>query len=555
MEFSLTYTVGGRTVTSSETENEDYRLEITEDEGGAVFKPEGSVFTMKIIAKHPLTMVKSKVMMPQNLSKGDWIYANGFQSWTDTREYSYDEDLWDIRKVPAFIRDRFHFESYGDAYFYKYKDNETHSFDFGYVRHPDGQAELIGSRNYENAYLIMAYEKDRNRVTARTDCAGKYVDSEFTLFDLILYSGKPVQILRRYFESLGKCEAGPLRGYTSWYRFYQDINEEKMLENLKSIEHSEFDLFQIDDGYETFVGDWLDVDEKKFPSGLLPIVDKIHEKGLLAGLWLAPFVCETKSRVYTEHPDWLYRDADGEPVFAGSNWSGDVVLDVRKEEVREYVRGVLKHYADMGFDFFKLDFLYAAALINEPSGMTRAEIMRDGMKLLRESLKDKQILACGVPLSSAFGMVEYCRIGPDVSLRFDDVFYMRWMHRERISTKVTLQNTVFRSCMDGTVFRCDPDVFLLRDTDIRLNRLQRRALVMLNHLCGSVYMTSDDVGSYDAEKKALLKEARSLSGSVIEDISFDGRIITLLYRRRTDEEGDVLSELKYDTRKGVLTDG
>lgn len=555
MEFSLTYTIGGRTITSSETENEDYRLEITEDEDGARFKPEGSAFTMKIIAKHPLTMVKSKVMMPQSLSKGDWIYANGFQSWTDTREFSYDEILHDIGKVPAFIRNKYHFESYGDSYFYKYKDNETHSFDFGYVRHPDGQAELIGSRNYENAYLIMAYEKDINRVTARTDCANKYVDNEFTLFDFVLYSGRPVQILRKYFESLGKCSAGPIRGYTSWYRFYQDISEEKMLENLKSIDSSEFDLFQIDDGFETFVGDWLDVDEKKFPHGLKPVVEMIHEKGLKAGLWLAPFVCETKSRLYTEHPDWLYRREDGEPVFAGSNWSGDVALDIRKEEVRGYIRNVLRHYAEMGFDFFKLDFLYAAVLINEPDGMTRAEIMRDGMKLLRESLNDKLILACGVPLSSAFGLVEYSRIGPDVSLRFDDVFYMRKMHRERISTKVTLQNTVFRSGMDGTVFRCDPDVFLLRDNDIHLTKSQRRALVMLNHLCGSVYMTSDDVGRYDAEKKALLQEARNLSGSVIEDIVFDGRIITVSYRRKGRAEGAALSVLKYDTQKGVLTDG
>ena len=129
------------------------------------------------------------------------------------------------------------------------------------------------------------------------------------------------------------------------------------------------------------------------------------------------------------------------------------------------------------------------------------------------------------------------------------------MHRERISTKVTLQNTVFRSGMDGTVFRCDPDVFLLRDNDIHLTKSQRRALVMLNHLCGSVYMTSDDVGRYDAEKKALLQEARNLSGSVIEDIVFDGRIITVSYRRKGGAEGAALSVLKYDTQKGVLTDG
>ncbi len=550
MEFSLTYAIDGKEITSTLIENEDYCLEISEEEGGARFTPGGSQFVMKIIAKRPLTLIKAKVMIPQSLSKGDWIYANGFQSWTDTREFSFDEVLRDLGKVPAFIRQRFHLDSYGDSYFYKYRENEIHSFTYGYVRHPDGTAELIGSRNFENAYLIIAYEKDLNRLTARSDCACKYVEKEFTLFSFVLYSGKSFEILSKYFETLGKCDAQPIKGYTSWYRFYQNIDEKKMLENLKGIDSSEFNLFQIDDGYETHVGDWLDVDPKKFPSGLNPIVNRIHEKGLLAGIWIAPFVCEEKSRLYKEHPDWIYKEEGETPVHSGNNWGGHVALDIRKEEVQGYIRSVLKHYIDMGFDLFKLDFLYAASLIRDDNGgRTRAEIMRMGMKLLRDCLKDKLLLACGVPLSSAFGLADYARIGPDVSLSFDDKFYMRRMHRERISTKLTIQNTVFRSCMDGTVFRCDPDVFLLRDKDIRLSKDQRRALVMLNHLCGSVYMTSDDVGQYDAEKRAVLKEARNLSDASIEDISFDGRIIEIKYRL------DKSFVLRYDTQKGVLLDG
>ena len=310
MDFSLTYIIDGKEITSTDTENEDYYLEIIEDEGGAKFTPDGSEFQMVIVAKRPLTMVKAKVMMSQKLSKGDFIYANGFQSWTDTREFSYDEVLHDLGKVPTFIRKKYHFDSYGDSYFYKYRDNETHSFTFGYVRHPDGNAELIGSRNYENAYLILAYEKDINRVTMRTDCEGKYVEGEFMLFSFVLYSGKAFDITRKYFESLGKCDGKPIKGYTSWYNFYQNIDEEKILENLNSMESGEFDLFQIDDGYETHVGDWLDVDPVKFPNGLEPIVDRIHEKGLLAGIWVAPFVCEVNSRIYREHPDWIFRNED-----------------------------------------------------------------------------------------------------------------------------------------------------------------------------------------------------------------------------------------------------
>jgi alpha-galactosidase len=176
--------------------------------------------------------------------------------------------------------------------------------------------------------------------------------------------------------------------------------------------------------------------------------------------------------------------------------------------------------------------------------------MRMAMKGLREILGDKLILGCGVPLSSAFNLVDYCRIGPDVSLIFDDVFYMRKMHRERISTKITIQNTIYRAHMDGTVFRCDPDVYLLRDDHIRLTRKQRRALAVLNHLCGSVYLTSDQPGDYDHDKRKVLREARALVGAEIRDIARIGDTIAIRYRK--DEREDTLV---YDRRKGELISG
>ena len=57
--------------------------------------------------------------------------------------------------------------------------------------------------------------------------------------------------------------------------------------------------------------------------------------------------------------------------------------------------------------------------------------MADAMDFLRECAGDAMILGCGVPLASAFGKVEYCRIGCDVSLDWNDKPHMRLMHRER----------------------------------------------------------------------------------------------------------------------------
>ena len=181
-----------------------------------------------------------------------------------------------------------------------------------------------------------------------------------------------------------------LFGYTSWYNYYQNINEEIILRDLNALD-SRFNLFQIDDGYETFVGDWLDVDTAKFPNGLKPILDNIHNRGFKAGLWLAPFVAEEKSKLFKEHNDWIKRDSKGKLVKSGGNWSGHYALDLDKQEVRDYIEKCLKHYMDMGFDFFKLDFLYAVGLI-PTVGKSRSQTQREAYQFLRNVLKDKLIL-------------------------------------------------------------------------------------------------------------------------------------------------------------------
>ena len=46
-------------------------------------------------------------------------------------------------------------------------------------------------------------------------------------------------------------------------------------------------------------------------NGLKYVVDKIHEKGYQAGLWLAPFSVQKVSLTAKEHPDWLIKDENG----------------------------------------------------------------------------------------------------------------------------------------------------------------------------------------------------------------------------------------------------
>ena len=258
--------------------------------------------------------------------------------------------------------------------------------------------------------------------------------------------------------------------------------------------------------------------------------------GMKPGIWLAPYAAETDSALVKEHPDWLLRDEAGEPVMGGSNWSGFYGLDIYNEELRDYLRHVFDVVLnDWGYALLKLDFLYACSIIPRRS-KTRAEVMYDGMDFIKELCGDVPIIGCGVPLAPAFGAVDYCRIGCDVSLSWDDAVYMRPMHSERPSTKKSVLGTIFRRQLDGRAFRCDPDVYLLRDENIRLSYEEKRTLSAVNALFGGVLFTSDNPATYGDEAKRLYAETMSLTKDDLVAVEYDNRTVTVKYKSGGEEK-------------------
>lgn len=227
----------------------------------------------------------------------------------------------------------------------------------------------------------------------------------------------------------------------------------------------------------------------------------------MPGLWVAPFLCERDSSLFEEHQDWLLRDETGELVQTGSHWSGGYALDTLNVDVRSYVLEVLQTMTrEWGFDLLKIDFLYAACMIPH-GGKNRGELMADAMRLLRMGAGESTlILGCGVPLGSAFGIVDYCRIGCDVGLDWDDALHMRGLHRERVSTRLSLQNTRSRAPLDGRAFGNDPDVFFLRD-DVKLTEKQREELLLANASLGSVFLTSDNKDLWTRQMRKRYNDA------------------------------------------------
>jgi alpha-galactosidase len=69
---------------------------------------------------------------------------------------------------------------------------------------------------------------------------------------------------------------------------------------------------QIDDGYETRLGDWLSPRDAQLPTTHL--FESIRLTGSEPAIWVAPFIAEVDSVVALVHPDWFVQGNDGLPL-------------------------------------------------------------------------------------------------------------------------------------------------------------------------------------------------------------------------------------------------
>lgn len=480
---------------------------------------EKSRITCSIEAKTELSVTGFSLELQHEFSARDRILVNGYQSWTDTVELPLKARMRGVRGIPGPVLRKWVLDGSGDYRFADYdgKPGHFHGYTFAYVRAGDACA-LVGSLDESGGFTKLEVLADEGKVVVRPEVPFGTLEAHetHTLVQLALVRGSIDECFDAWFSQSGITARTkrPAIGYTSWYRHYYDIDAAKLTTDLEAARDAFAQLetgdalkvFQIDDGYCT-VGDWLDVDPEKFPQGLAPLGAMAREAGFTPGLWIAPFVCEKDSRLFREHPDWLLRDDDGNTVRTGCHWSGGYALDTRNAAFRSHLVEVLQTITrDWGFGLLKIDFLYAACMLAH-DGCNRGQLMHDALGLVRSAVPtDVLLLGCGVPLGSAFGIVDYCRIGCDVGLDWDGKLYMRGLDRERVSTKRSLANTIGRAPLDGRAFANDPDVFFLRD-DVKLSAAQRALLLETDCTSASVLMTSDDMRSWDERARTRYRHA------------------------------------------------
>ena len=107
---------------------------------------DGNRTTVKLVANADVILDKADVSYPCHINYKDHYFLNGYQSWTDTKEYKLSTQLRDIRKSPHIISKMYAMSAYGDAQFYNYSIRKSHGYDVFYSK---GKYEMfIYNLNY-----------------------------------------------------------------------------------------------------------------------------------------------------------------------------------------------------------------------------------------------------------------------------------------------------------------------------------------------------------------------------------------------------------------------
>lgn len=301
-------------------------------------------------------------------------------------------------------------------------------------------------------------------------------------------------------------------GWCSWYHYFGRLGWPDVIENLDAAAADRrsfpFEVFQVDDGYETGIGDWLAA-KPGYP-GIDGLAAAIRERGFRAGIWAAPFSASETSRLFAEHPGWMVAGEDGRPKPCYKGWGQTIyALDATHPEAAGWLEGTIQALRTAGFSYLKLDFLFAGAMPGRRrKRITPIQAYREGLRTIRRAAGGGFVLGCGAPLLPSVGLVDGMRIGEDTA----PYWKTKPSGFQGPNAYFALKNALMRQFMHRTFWLNDPDCLLLRDREIELSGNERELYAHAAGALDNMIVVSDRLSLLGRGGKDLLKQALQLRG-------------------------------------------
>ncbi len=434
------------------------------------------------------------------------MFSNGYQSMSESREYLKSERM---KKIGWLNRIK-GFDSYGDYKFVDYVKKKGCIHSTGYTYLKSFKSTLFtASLNEEKGFTVFYGNIENKKIRVVKDLSGTEVENSIEALKIMI--SYDVDDSWKYYAKLipGKnVENSKISMWRSFGRYGNDVTCKDIMKNLDSIceNNIDYDIIQIDGGYEANLGDWME-SSKGFPDGLKFVADKIKEKGYIPGIWVAPFICSSKSNIYKKNKEWLLKNSQNTEVIAGrdSSLGGKVyALDIQNENFKDYLKNVFDYLKECGFEFINVDCVYASCMI-PGNGKNRGMILSEAISYIEEISKGSKVMLSGSPLVNAFKKVDYCSVSCINGFSWDNGAERNSNLKERRTVCNTLVSTLNRYKLNKNMFNNASGIFTLKTKGSFLNKHEKYSMLFLSYLMGNVIMNSDNIANYNDVEKHMLK--------------------------------------------------
>jgi alpha-galactosidase len=345
-------------------------------------------------------------------------------------------------------------------------------------------------------------------------------------------------------------------GWWSWTAYYTKITEGNTFTNaLWLAEHLKqlgYDYFHFDLGYGYARGDYAVTNASQFPHGMWSLTRRISGLGLNVGVWTAPFEVGARSSIYQQHPDWLVRNLQGQPIqiITAEEMPGEgvFVLDTTNPGAQEFLRQTYRTLVrEWGVRYIKLDFMDTTAIEGKyfRPNTTALEAQRIGLQVIRDAVGNDVLLdKDGSPMLTPVGLVDDGRVSQDTGHTF-------------ARSKEAAPGIAARYYMHRNFFINDPDAFTVSRQQIEERTIQApltlneaQVSIALAAVSGGMYEIGDDLPTLgkDADRGALVENPDLLQMAKLGRTAIP---LDLLSYSAADEQPSVFV-LHEDKRQSIL---
>ena len=144
--------------------------------------------------------------------------------------------------------------------------------------------------------------------------------------------------------------------YNCWEAVYFKHEFETLAKLAETAADLGVERFVLDDGWfgrrdddTSSLGDWM-VDLRKWPKGLGPLIERVHELGMTFGLWFEPEMINEDSDLARNNPTWFLGPRD--QVAGRHQFVIDLAVPEVSDEIFRGIDGILGEYP---IDYIKWD--------------------------------------------------------------------------------------------------------------------------------------------------------------------------------------------------------